>query len=164
MGLVYHLALMKNGGGQLYQVDILDKNVITSGDKRYIGVRNLSDIINAANRKIPNINFDVNLINNAVVRLDYTTVSGASNNITLNLNHIGYNTNVQGAYFRYEQCGHTYVDLMTMSAKMGMQAYIYSDAEFDDFFASVTGKSMKEYLAASGKQVIMGNYSEDITL
>jgi len=164
LGMVYHLTLMKNGGGQLYQTDILDKNIITSGEKRYIGVRNFSDIIAAANRKIPNVNFDVNLINHAVVSLDYTAVSGASNNITLNLNHVGYNTNVRGAYFRYEQCGYTYVDLMTMSAKMGMQAYIYSDAEFDDFFASVTGKSMKEYLAASGKQVIMGNYSEDITL
>ena len=164
LGLVYHLTLMKNGGGQLYQTDISDKGIITAGDKRYIGVRNFSDIISAANRKVPNVNFDVNLINNSVVKLDYATTRGAKNNITLNLNHIGYNTNVQGVYFRYEQCGHTYVDLMTMSAKMGMQAYIYSDAEFNDFFASVTGKGMKEYLAASGKQVILGNYAEDITL
>ncbi len=169
LGMVYHLTLMKNGGGQLYQTDILDKNIITSGEKRYIGVRNFSDIIAAANRKIPNVNFDVNLINHAVVSLDYTAVSGASNNITLNLNHVGYNTNVRGAYFRYEQCGYTYVDLMTMSAKMGMQAYIYSDAEYqaykDSIYEFYTGLNEKGYMVASATQVALGNYSEsDITM
>lgn len=147
----------------------MDKNIITSGEKRYIGVRNFSDIIAAANRKIPNVNFDVNLINHAVVSLDYTAVSGASNNITLNLNHVGYNTNVRGAYFRYEQCGYTYVDLMTMSAKMGMQAYIYSDAEYqaykDSIYEFYTGLNEKGYMVASATQVALGNYSEsDITM
>ncbi len=169
LGMVYHLTLMKNGGGQLYQTDILDKNIISSGEKRYIGVRKFSDIIAAANWKMPNVNFDVNLINNAVVSMDYTAVSGASNNITLNLNHVGYNTNVRGTYFRYEQCGYTYVDLMTMSAKMGMQAYIYSDAEYqaykDSIYEFYTGLNEKGYMVASATQVALGNYSEsDITM
>ena len=168
LGLVYHLTLMKNGGGQLYQIDILDKNIITAGDKRYIHVRKLADIVEAANGKIPNVDLNVSLTNNSNVNLEYTNVAGRINNINLDLNQIKYNTPVQGTYFRYLQCGYTYVDLLTMSNKMGMQALIYSDSEYQDYKDSIfkfyTGLDEKGYMIASASQIALGNYSEeDIT-
>ncbi|MFR6290670.1 MAG: RHS repeat-associated core domain-containing protein [Peptococcaceae bacterium] len=171
LGMNYHLTWMKAGGGGTYSTTLLDESIITVGDKRYIKVRRMADLVDAANgiSHIPNIDFQVNLRDNTVVDIQYRTAEKVSGAMSLNLNHIGYNTLVQGVYFRYEQCGYTYVDLMGMSNKMGVATYLYSDAEYqayvDSVFEFYTGLDQKGYMVASASQIALGNYSEnDITV